>query len=159
MLIKCPECHERISDQAEYCIHCGYPIKKRNIDNSCDINGVSYDLSEEFRLITQDDYMQGLRNLRDKCNLELSDTVTLANIIKETKKVPKEYNSDQNSEYRKILSQLETSNQNIPKCPTCGSTNIKKISASRKMLGAIGFGLLSKTARSQWECNNCGNKW
>lgn len=48
---------------------------------------------------------------------------------------------------------------NLPKCPTCGSTNIKKISASRKMLGAIGFGLLSKTARSQWECNNCGNKW
>ena len=38
--------------------------------------------------------------------------------------------------------------QNLPKCPTCGSTNIKKISASRKMLGAIGFGLLSKTARS-----------
>lgn len=48
---------------------------------------------------------------------------------------------------------------NLPKCPTCGSTNIKKIPASRKMLGAIGFGLLSKTARSQWECNNCGNKW
>ena len=49
--------------------------------------------------------------------------------------------------------------QNKPKCPTCGSTNIKKISASRKMLGTIGFGLLSKTARSQWECKNCGNKW
>ena len=48
---------------------------------------------------------------------------------------------------------------NVPKCPTCGSTNIRKISASRKMLGAIGFGLLSKTARSQWECSNCGNKW
>lgn len=159
MLIECPECHERISDQAKYCIHCGYPIKKRNTDNLCEINGISYDLSEEFRLITQDDYMQGLRNLRDKCNLELSDTVTLANIIKETKKVPKEYNSDQNSEYRKILSQLETSSPNLPKCPTCGSTNIKKISASRKMLGAIGFGLLSKTARSQWECNDCGNKW
>lgn len=56
-------------------------------------------------------------------------------------------------------SSVAQSQSNIPKCPTCGSTNIKKISASRKMLGAIGFGLLSKTARSQWECNNCGNKW
>lgn len=27
-LIVCPECGKEISDQAEYCIHCGYPIKK-----------------------------------------------------------------------------------------------------------------------------------
>ncbi len=27
-LIKCPECGKEISDQAEVCIHCGYPIKK-----------------------------------------------------------------------------------------------------------------------------------
>ncbi|WP_418752479.1 zinc-ribbon domain-containing protein [Frisingicoccus sp.] len=155
MLIECPECHERISDQAEYCIHCGYPIKKRNTDNLCEINGISYDLSEEFRLITQDDYMQGLRNLRDKCNLELSDTVTLANIIKETKKVPKEYNSDQNSEYRKILSQLETSNPNIPKCPTCGSTNVQKISVTSKAVNTALFGIFGTKRHKNYHCNNC----
>ena len=43
-------------------------------------------------------------------------------------------------------------NNNIPKCPTCGSTNIKKISASSKVFGAAMFGLFSKTARSQFEC-------
>ena len=25
-LIKCPECHREISDKAECCIHCGYPV-------------------------------------------------------------------------------------------------------------------------------------
>lgn len=50
-------------------------------------------------------------------------------------------------------------NQNIPKCPTCGSTNIKKISTSAKAVGAIAFGLLSKTARSQFKCGSCGYKW
>lgn len=51
----------------------------------------------------------------------------------------------------------QTSNR--PKCPTCGSTNIQKISATRKAMGAIGFGLLSKTARSQFECLDCKCKW
>lgn len=48
---------------------------------------------------------------------------------------------------------------NIPKCPTCGSINIRKISTTHKVVGAIGFGLLSKTAKSQFECKNCGYKW
>ena len=34
-----------------------------------------------------------------------------------------------------------------------------KISATSKALGAIGFGLLSKTAKSQFKCNSCGYKW
>lgn len=48
---------------------------------------------------------------------------------------------------------------NIPKCPTCNSINIKKISASSKVFGAAMFGLFSRTAHSQFCCNNCGYKW
>lgn len=50
-------------------------------------------------------------------------------------------------------------NINIPKCPTCQSGNIRKISSVRKISGAALFGLFSKTALSQFECNNCGYKW
>ena len=28
-LIKCPECRKEISDQANECVHCGYPISKQ----------------------------------------------------------------------------------------------------------------------------------
>ena len=48
--------------------------------------------------------------------------------------------------------QNRISSPNVPKCPTCGSTNIKKISS-------LAFGLFSKTARSQFECLNCHYKW
>ena len=48
---------------------------------------------------------------------------------------------------------------NIPKCPTCGSNNIEKISSFNKAAGAVMFGVLSKTARSQFKCRNCGYKW
>lgn len=49
--------------------------------------------------------------------------------------------------------------KNKPKCITCGSTNIKKISTSAKVAGAVAFGLFSKTAKSQFKCENCGCKW
>lgn len=48
---------------------------------------------------------------------------------------------------------------NIPKCPTCNSTDIKKISVISKAVGATMFGLFSKTARSQFKCKNCGYEW
>lgn len=46
-----------------------------------------------------------------------------------------------------------------PKCPVCGSPNIHKISVTKRVVSGAAFGLFSKTARSQWECSNCGNKW
>lgn len=46
-----------------------------------------------------------------------------------------------------------------PKCPVCGSPNIHKISTTKRVVSGAAFGLFSKTARSQWECSNCGNKW
>lgn len=49
--------------------------------------------------------------------------------------------------------------ENTPKCPTCGSTNIQKISTTSKVVGASLFGLFSKNATSQFKCNNCGYKW
>lgn len=48
---------------------------------------------------------------------------------------------------------------NAPKCPTCSSTSVKKISTMSKVAGASMFGLFSKTARSQFKCENCGYKW
>ena len=48
---------------------------------------------------------------------------------------------------------------NIPKCPTCGSTNIEKISTGSKMVGAAMLGILSSDVRNTMHCKNCGAKW
>ena len=70
------------------------------------------------------------------------------------------------SQFRTQYKQQKSAKQNQTqqsdnriKCPTCGSTNVQKISASKKAAGAIGFGLFSKTARSQFECMDCKYKW
>lgn len=49
-----------------------------------------------------------------------------------------------------------------PRCPTCNSGNIKKISPAEKGAYVAGFGILApvfKKVRSQFECKNCGYKW
>lgn len=48
---------------------------------------------------------------------------------------------------------------NIPKCPICGSTNLKKLSIIKRGLHAYAFGIFSKTAFSQFECMSCHYKF
>lgn len=48
---------------------------------------------------------------------------------------------------------------NIPKCPTCGSTNIRKIKACERTASIIGFGIFSRKANKTWKCENCGHLW
>lgn len=49
--------------------------------------------------------------------------------------------------------------QNLPKCPTCGSLNVEKISAGKKIFGGAMFGLFSSDVRNTMHCKNCGYKW
>lgn len=48
---------------------------------------------------------------------------------------------------------------NIPKCPTCGSTDIKKISGTKRWVGTGLFGLASSDLGKTMKCNNCKYKW
>lgn len=66
------------------------------------------------------------------------------------------------SQFRNQVQQQKTTSQtnsNAIKCPTCNSTKVKRISGTAKVAGAVTFGLLSKTAKSQFKCENCGYKW
>ena len=47
----------------------------------------------------------------------------------------------------------------IPKCPTCGSTNIQKISGTKRWLSTGLFGLASSDVGKTMVCKNCGYKW
>lgn len=45
--------------------------------------------------------------------------------------------------------------ENLPKCPICGSTNLKKLSFTNKAVSVGVFGLLSNKINKTWECKNC----
>lgn len=63
---------------------------------------------------------------------------------------------DAKMEYGKSI--LEEKSR-VPKCPTCNSANIEKISTGKKVLGGAMFGLLSSDVRNTMHCKNCGYKW
>lgn len=46
-----------------------------------------------------------------------------------------------------------------PKCPTCGSTNIRKISTGERMVSVGILGLFSKKINKSFKCNSCGYTW
>ena len=46
--------------------------------------------------------------------------------------------------------------QNLPKCPTCGSLNVKKIGSVERAASVGLFGLFSKKINKTFECKNCG---
>lgn len=45
-------------------------------------------------------------------------------------------------------------------CPTCGSTNVEKISGASKVGKAVAFGVLAAGSISKtFHCKNCGYRW
>lgn len=130
---ECPRCHKKFNDNIKFCPVCGY--KDDNINNS-----IKND-NNEFKTCP-------------KCNKQhpyLIDHCTECGYSTQAYK----------NRMKKLQECIEKPvvQKNIPKCSTCSSTNIRKISTTRKVAGAIGFGLLSKTAKSQFECKDCGYKW
>ena len=91
-----------------------------------------------------------------------SDRQFLEAMIELKKNDPIEYQLKM-SQFKASLKQRENSKKveddNTLRCPTCNSTKVKKISATSKVVGASMFGLFSKTAKSQFKCEQCGYKW
>lgn len=48
---------------------------------------------------------------------------------------------------------------NVPRCPTCSSTSVEKISLGKKAFGGAMFGIFSSNVRNTFHCKNCGYKW
>ncbi len=59
-LVKCPECQREISNQSQYCIHCGYPMLKELRD------------SQLFNALVKNDEKR-VKNLMTRAKLELED--------------------------------------------------------------------------------------
>lgn len=48
---------------------------------------------------------------------------------------------------------------NVSKCPTCQSTNLKKITITSKAMNTALFGLFGTKRHKTFHCNNCGYEW
>lgn len=70
--------------------------------------------------------------------------------------------TERNERKNEIISmpkQPRNDNNNSPKCPICGSTNLEKISDLKRATHWLAFGLFSQTAKSQFRCKKCDYKF
>lgn len=91
---------------------------------------------------------------------------------KKSKELPEQLERERKEREHKAL--LEQQAKNIarmqkesdkhnctPQCPICGSTNINKITVTKRVTKTAVFGALGAIddAGKTWQCNNCGSKF
>jgi len=101
-----------------------------------------------------------------KKNSKLSDDFVPSNktkeeILDEYAAIHKEKEYEQRLEQaRRYLANAQAQELlNKPKCPTCGSTNIKKIGGIERGASIAAFGIFSKKINKTFKCGNCGYTW
>lgn len=182
--IICPECGKVISSYANSCPDCGFPVEKylkeHNIINLqkclvCPKCGMIYGGLEN----NEDPIYL-------KCKFCGSFVVQTEKNWEEFSKIcrinknyyiefPKEYGNNQfsdeayqhrldvikkeNADINKRLEQRTYSQPSTPHCPTCNSTNIRKIGTGERAVSIIGLGLFSRKINKTWKCNDCGHTW
>lgn len=74
-------------------------------------------------------------------------------------RVGKEKRQQQATLNQMRMEKQQAQRANVPKCPTCGSTNVEKISTAKKAFGFAMVGLFSSNLGKTMHCRNCGYKW
>lgn len=155
-LINCPECNKEISDKAEICINCGYKLPKPKPK----FQGVYCPrcLKSSMKLDNQD-------NICTFCHIKKIDSIigTIEEIYDYDKNHPELKQSPEFSEeayqHRINYVPIEYGSSNSAKCPTCQSTNIRKMSGIERGASIATFGLFSKKINKTFKCNGCGYTW
>lgn len=165
-LIKCVECGNKISDSAEACPNCGFPmreyisyvnnekkqIKERQIQLENERKKEQQKIAEEQRIANTKCHecgqVIGSVDICPYCGFSMVDYKT-----KEKQAERRQANLQHVNQNSISTSTYKTSNRVT--CPYCRSTNVKKISASSRAASTIAFGIMSKKIGKQWHCNSC----
>ncbi len=154
-LISCPECNKEVSDKAEVCIHCGYPLR----NTICIIRGEKYDLSFAFTTASANPehdkiFKKGyIRKATQKNGYDTGsrNSGALMDQIMQTGVIPKTFEWPYPEDIIYLNSAIT--------CPTCKSTNVSKIGAGERAASVGLFGIFSKKINKTFKCNSCGYTW
>lgn len=156
-LINCPECNKEISDKATSCPNCGYNLPKPEpmfqgiYCPSCLRSSIKLDKPE--------------LNICPFCHIKKKDSIygTFDEVCNYDKNHPELKESPEFSEeaYNKRINYIpdEYIYANNPKCPTCQSTNVRKIGSIERGASIATFGIFSRKINKTFKCNDCGYTW
>ena len=182
-MVICPECGKHVSQYAEICSNCGFPIKSFMIDHG---------LSDTKKLMMCPKCAHTYAGFGDDsdpiyvkckfCGVDIIQTdlewkvynriYSENNYDKLEEELANKYGRNQFSQeaYERRLAMIKQENQNRNnqniqadqisqkpqiKCPYCHSTNTTKITLTKRSVSTYLFGLGSSKIGKQWHCNNC----
>ena len=164
-LVKCPECGKDVSDKAEACVHCGYPMMQTSTSSTPSLkkvcipccNGTDYKI-KAIKIIRE---VTGL-SLADAKNLsEQACPVVVKNVDANTaEQVAKQFLKvgirAQAIDFDKepAFEANPLNDMVAPCCPKCGSTSIATVNRGYSLMwGFIGSG------KPMNVCQKCGYKF
>lgn len=126
----CPKCKMNFSDSFDECIYCGSKLKDGIIEIEDDQNEKPiYEMTDEEILDKYSDYK---KRIEEQIGHKMTDSEFLMG-IREARRDSLNYQAD------KFVKSVQESN--VPKCPTCQSTDIKKISGLSKAGSVVMWGI------------------
>lgn len=147
----CPNCKMNFSESFEECPCCEGELIFQDLNVSETIEPDILEMTDEELLVKYKDYLGSIR--QQGCEITDKEFV---NGLREGRK-----DTYINTNITLFEEQWHptTNLQPVPKCPTCQSLDIEKISLTSKVVGGALFGLFSSNVRKTMHCKNCGYKW
>lgn len=167
--------YEQLKDtKLRYCKNCennesamklsfpGYvPIRDVSI-TSCPKCGEKIEIidfpGDEFEFLTEsggnNDFLRAMIELRKTDIISYYEKLTPYKKMAENKLEQRNREAEQEAEKRRAEKEAS-----IPKCPTCGSKDIRKIGVGERAASIGFFGIFSKKINKTWKCQNCGHTW
>ena len=144
----CPKCRGLYFDQDQQCDNCKIELLDKDDFNTT--------LGEYYQM----NHSQRVAN-RYNPQYEIVCKYQFPEIYEyNEQKSQQEYKALQRgAQQKRIEKERIEKQQYTPKCPTCGSTNIEKISAGKKTIGFVAVGVFSSNFGKTMHCKQCGYKW
>lgn len=152
-MIYCPKCGSENNDDYESCLKCRRDLVKAKTGEKKDFNCLKCSWPVFSRWVF---CPKCGTKLEIKCEKNKEHTEPLEQSPEP--EIERKYFNEGGDFINPVGEKDKLSNG--PKCPTCGSTNIQKITLLPKvgaaaLVGIFSLGYLSKT----FKCNSCGYKW
>lgn len=111
--------------------------------------------SEEYKIICKYKFIVDKKNTP-----EMRKQQSIKDKQEARQKSQQEYESLQRRVQQKRIEQERLEKEtHVPTCPTCGSTNVRPISTTKKATGFVLAGVFSSNFGKTMHCKNCGYKW
>lgn len=152
MLMYCKKCG-RVVQRAKICDICGsttYQVPNQYLMKDIDIL-IDSKLEDQFIeecIKSSPEFDEYLFNNRDRIKAQKSAEYERDMAI-----------GDAIRQGADVKTAFRNGGQNIPKCPTCGSLNVRHISGGERVASVGVFGIFSKKINKTFKCGNCGYMW